>query len=196
MSSSGTGSRQWLSHVRVLVCSPSPQVWLHNDHALQSENSGEGPENIQGKINHFLISYSQSLALQTLVSDKGPESFLQYAVHVRCRVWTPSSQVLLQVDQTLHNENSEGPKENLSRWESHRETISTWIIADRQGLTYNLFHCKHRFGYDLDLLRVNIFLQYNFGLWSLFQLHSFYCTQNILPTSKTLKYLDGRYSHH
>ena len=135
MSSSGTGSRQWLSHVRVLVCSPSPQVWLHNDHALQSENSGEGPEIIQGKINHFLISYSQSLALQTLVSDKGPESFLQYAVHVRCRVWTPSSQVLLQVDQTLHNENSEGPKENLSRWESHRETISTWIIAERQGLT-------------------------------------------------------------
>ena len=134
MSSSGTGSRQWLSHVRVLVCSPSPQVWLHNDHALQSENSGEGPENIQGKINDFLISYSQSLALQTLVSDKGPESFLQYAVHVRCRVWTPSSQVLLQVDQTLQNENSEGPKENLSRWESHRETISTWIIADRQDL--------------------------------------------------------------
>ena len=118
VSSRSSFEHPW-SHVRVLFFSPDPHEILQLDHSLQSENTKSNINNFKfllalyeqwrKTLTHELRSSlpGQAASLQLCVSEILTWSWLEHPwVHLLVLVCSPDPHETLQLDQSLHVENT------------------------------------------------------------------------------------------
>ena len=87
-----------------------------------------------GRLDDLLnisTAFSHSARLQPLVSLVWSSGTVvgQWLSQVRCRVWSPAPQVVLQADHVLHSENSGWPRKNLRTSLGHYFPILTFTVV-------------------------------------------------------------------